>query len=480
MFKRIYAVLMAAILTVTVLVTAVCLSTLRNSRINQRQAELIRTGRQIAWVAAQSSSDITNILTRRTDSDTQRYLSRLASDVYDEFGAYILVVNRAGRVMDNMNALERSDPDFVASLSSRDISQAMAQVLTGEEITLRTTVGGEAKFTIGLPFMRDGRVLGAVFIQTPAQSLERGLRDLLWRVLIVAGGVILLSGAAAFPFVRGVTRPLRRLSEAAGQMADGDFSVRSDVTTPIPEVRELGRSFDTMADKLDRTEQNRREFVANVSHELRSPITGIQGFVEGMTDGTIPPEEHGKYLHIVLDETRRLSRLIGDLLALSRLERDDARLTIVSFDMCELLRQAVIRRMKDIEGKQLRLKCEFDADTMPVMADPDRIDQVVANLLDNAIKFTPSDGTVTLRCREAGPDVAVTVCDDGIGILPEDRPKVFDRFFTADRAHTSGSGTGLGLSICQRIMNMHGRTITIDDTVEGASFTFTLPAGKEA
>lgn len=148
--------------------------------------------------------------------------------------------------------------------------------------------------------------------------------------------------------------------------------------------------------------------------------------------------------------------------------------------MCELLRQAVIRRMKDIEGKQLRLKCEFDADTMPVMADPDRIDQVVANLLDNAIKFTPSDGTVTLRCREAGPDVAVTVCDDGIGILPEDRPKVFDRFFTADRAHTSGSGTGLGLSICQRIMNMHGRTITIDDTVEGASFTFTLPAGKEA
>ena len=234
-----------------------------------------------------------------------------------------------------------------------------------------------------------------------------------------------------------------------------------------------------MADKLGQTESSRREFVANVSHELRSPITSISGFVTGMEDGTIPPEEHGKYLAIVGDETRRLSKLIGDLLALSRLERDDAALTLTAFDVCELLRRCVIHRVGDLEGKHMEVECDFQLEPCMVSADSDRIEQVVVNLLDNAIKFTPEGGCITLSILPEGDRCRVRVHDNGIGILPEDRPRVFERFFTADRAHTSGKGTGLGLAISQRIMEMHGQQLVLEDAEEGTTFSFTLARAVE-
>jgi signal transduction histidine kinase len=236
-----------------------------------------------------------------------------------------------------------------------------------------------------------------------------------------------------------------------------------------------------MADKVSENDASRREFVANVSHELRSPITSISGFVQGILDGTIPEEERMKYLGLVGDETRRLTRLISDLLALSRLERDDAALDRRAFDMCEMFRRAVIRRVNDLEKKNMEVDCEFSEDPCMVMGDPDRIEQVVVNLLDNAIKFTPDGGTVTLEIQPQGSKCCMVVRDNGIGISEEDRGRVFERFFTVDRAHTSGKGTGLGLSICQRIMQMHGESIRLLDTQSGAAFAFTLPrAGDNA
>ena len=144
-----------------------------------------------------------------------------------------------------------------------------------------------------------------------------------------------------------------------------------------------------------------------------------------------------------------------------------------------MLRRAIIRRMNDLDERRMEVQCDFAHDSMLVRADNDQIEQVVVNLLDNAIKFTPDGGRITLICREDNAKVRVTVADNGVGILPEDRPKVFDRFFTADRAHTSGKGTGLGLSICQRIMQMHGQQLVLEDTKEGAAFTFTLAKADE-
>ena len=229
-----------------------------------------------------------------------------------------------------------------------------------------------------------------------------------------------------------------------------------------------------------KAEERRREFVANVSHELRSPITAISGYVEGMRDGTIGQEDYPQYLTIVSDETTRLKNLIGDLLKLSRLEKDDAALNKTNFDICELLSRVLLHRTGDLEAKKMDVECDFAPEPCMVSADESRIEQVAVNLLDNAIKFTPDGGVIRMSVRVNQGICTVIVQDNGVGISPEDRPHVFERFYTADKAHTSGKGTGLGLSICQRIMEMHGQKITLMDTGDeaGAAFAFTLDCAK--
>lgn len=477
MFTRIFALFMAVILLVTTLLTGLCWMAMRDQLINARLDELKKEAREIAYLAAQDST-FTIQLPFGTDREWMRYLSYKASAVYNDFGAYILVVDRRGNVLDNMRTAYEEDPAFVESLNGQDLSNALMKVLAGEEISVRVMAGNDPTFTVGVPFLHNGQVLGAVLIQTKTQVIEAGTGQLLMQVLAVALAALIVAAVSIFLYVRTLMRPLRQLTAAARQMADGLFDARVEATRPSPEVAELAATFNMMADKLSETEESRREFVANVSHELRSPITSISGFVQGMEDGTIPQEEHPKYLAIVSAETRRLSKLIGDLLALSRLEKKDAALHMSNFDISELMRRVIIRRMNDIDEKQLELQCNFPEEAVYVRADTDRIEQVIVNLLDNAIKFTPEGGRIDLTCAAEGDICRVTVKDNGIGIAPEDRAKVFDRFFTADRAHTSGKGTGLGLSICQRIMQMHGQGIRLEDTQEGTALTFTLQLAK--
>lgn len=482
MFKRIISLIVSVVVVITVVLAGICCSTIRNQQINSRLDELKKEAREIAYLAGQTTSISISGHLFSTAQSWQKYLNWKAAEVNDEFGAYILVVNRSGQVMDNMKTISSQDSALASSLNGKELSEALVKVLGGEEISLRTMVNGSPTFTVGVPFVQNDTVLGAVLIQTEVQYIESGIDTLMLQVVLFSLAVLVCAVVLTFLYVRSILKPLKQVTAAAKQMADGDFNARVEVTQGTPEVEELSRSFNTMADKISETESSRREFVANVSHELRSPITSISGFVQGMEDGTIPPEEHSHYLSIVGDETKRLSKLIGQLLALSRLERDDAALTETDFDICEMLRRAIIRRMNDLDSKHLNVVCDFDHDNVFVHGDSDRIEQVVVNLLDNALKFTPDGGQITLSVHDREGKEHITVADNGVGILPEDRGKVFDRFFTADRAHTSGKGTGLGLSICQRIMQMHGEQIYLEDTKEGSAFTFTMKKGasKEA
>ena len=446
MFTRIMAVVLAAILLLTAVLTGLGVMTLRSRQIDTRLEELRKEAREIAYLASQNSTSSFSYFFGQ-DSDMLKYLNWKASQVYEDFGAAIMVVDRSGRMMNNIRSAYEENPTFVASLNGKELTEALARVRGGEEIDVRQEVDGSPTFTVGVPFVQNGMVLGAVLIQTPAQVVEGNVIEMLLPALLIALAALLIAGGGIFLLVRRVMRPLRELTGASRAMSEGNFAARVKTSADMPEIAELSGAFNTMADKLSLVESQRREFVANVSHELRSPITSIRGFIEGMEDGTIPAEEHPKYLAIVGDETRRLSKLIGDLLALSRLERDDAALSLTDFDMCEMLRRAVIRRINDLEAKRMELDCDFADEPCMVHADADRIEQVVVNLLDNAIKFTPTGGTITLATAVSRDLCTVTVRDNGIGITAEDRPRVFERFFTADRAHTSGKGTGLGLSI---------------------------------
>ena len=477
MFTRIMAVVLAVIVVLTIGFSVMGVVAVNNQQITGRLNQLISEAHDVAYLAAHNRSISSSFNVLGVESEEQKFLEWKSNKIYKDWGAYILLVDRKRRVMDNINLAGQDDPEFVSSLNSKELNDAFSQVLSGGEIAVRTLTGGEASFTVGVPYIRNDQVLGAVLIHTKAQAIEGDVWSVTRPVVLISLVVLLLSGVLIFFYVRRIMRPLRALTNASRAMTNGDFSARVEDVQGAPEIREMANAFNTMADQLSDTERSRREFVANVSHELRSPITAISGFVQGMEDGTIPPEEHPKYLKLVSDETRRLTKLIHDLLVLSRLERDDATLDIHDFDICEMLRRAVIRRMGDLERKQMEVDCDFREDPCMVRADSDRIEQVVVNLVDNALKFTPQHGRLRLTTEDSADHMTITVADNGTGILPEDRPHVFERFFTADRAHTAGKGTGLGLSICQRILEMHGQTIRLLDTREGAAFAFTLAKG---
>ena len=473
MFARIMAVVMAAILITAVCLSAIWWITLRNQQIDARLEYLISEAEDIAYLA----SDLTGSGFSYYWSDAaQDHLNAKADKVNREFGAYIAVVDRLGNVMDNIQTAYSEDPEFVRSLSGEAVTEALRTVLRGESIRIRSDEGQAPTFTVGVPFVQNGYVSGAVFIQTKAQEIESGLDRVLLKIIPVTAGVLILSGIALFLFVRSALRPLRKMRDASESIAEGNFDLRVDEDRGGRELKEVSRAFNTMTKKLQGIEAGRREFVANVSHELRSPITSIRGFAEGMADGVIPEEEQPKYLRLVADESRRLSGLVDDLLALSRLERDDVQLEMSDFDINEMLRRAIIRRMADVEEKKIEIACEPETDPCRVRADRDRIEQVVINLLDNAIKFTGEGGKITLSSRVRNGLAEITVRDNGIGVAEEDREKIFDRFFTADRAHTSGKGTGLGLSICKRIMDMHGQTLR---RPSGLRWRRPRPAGRK-
>ena len=476
MFARIMAVVLTVILLLTAGLSGIGWVTLKNQQTETVMETLRTEAREIAYLAAQRRSSIGFF--SGGQAEQQQYIQWKAAEVYDRYGAYILVVDRTGRMMDNMNMAYADNPDFAKALDREEIMDALRRVLQGEEIELHFIVEGNDLFTVGIPFVKNDMVLGAVFMQTPAQVIEAGASGLLLPVVTVAAAASILAGLVLFLILRGVMKPLARLTDAARAMAEGDFAVRVPETKSTREVEELSVAFNSMADELSEVEDSRREFVANVSHELRSPITAIRGYIEGMRDGVIPPEEQDKYLGIVSDESKRLSHHIGELLALSRLEREDAALECTDFDVCDLIERVFLRRTGDLEKRGMDVECDFDPEPCFVHADMARIDQVLVNLIDNAIKFTPDGGLITLRVRAENGLCTVTVEDNGVGILPEDRPRVFERFFTADRAHTSGKGTGLGLSICQRILEMHGQRIRLLDTEEGAAFAFTLALKK--
>ena len=478
MFGRIFSMIMAVVLLVTVLVTGLCWKSMRDRLVDERLEALKKEARETAYLASRGNLD-SYASFFYGGSDRISWLEYQAESIYSEYGAYILVVDRYGSVMDNMRSAYHSDPDFVSSLDSEELTEALMRVLRGEEIALRMDDGGNPTFTVGVPYVRNGSVLGAVLIRTPAQTIESGAGELLLRAATVALAVLLLAALLLWLYLRRALSPLKQMTLASEKMAEGDFTARAESGRGSRELREMAAAFNSMAEQLSDVERSRREFVANVSHELRSPMTSITGFVEGMQDGTIPPEEHPHYLAVVSQEARRLTKLVEDLLALSRLEREDASLNWSDFDICEMLRRAMIRRIGDLDARELDVVCDFQENSMQVHGDSDRIEQVVVNLLDNAIKFTPDKGRITLRCRAADGLCTVTVADSGKGVTPENRERIFERFFTEDTAHTAGKGTGLGLSICRRIMRMHGQNIVLDDVPEGASFSFTLETAKE-
>ena len=301
------------------------------------------------------------------------------------------------------------------------------------------------------------------------------------RMLLMASLVtVILMFFAVYYVSYRLTKPLTLMSEAARCMARGDFSRRIPITTD-DEVGELAIAFNNMTDSLVQLEGTRRSFVANVSHELKTPMTTIGGFIDGIIDGTIPLEKEKEYLRIVSDEVKRLSRLVQSMLSLSKLESSEMKVNLTEFDLSAQLIDIVIAQQQRIESKNIDI-CGLDVvTTQMVCADRDLTHQVVYNLVDNAIKFTSENGKIYFNIYSDKQGVHFLVRNYGTGIEEKDLPHIFDRFYKSDRSRSAvKESTGLGLYIAKTIIDIHKGQITVRSNAdEFAEFEFWLPNVKE-
>lgn len=323
------------------------------------------------------------------------------------------------------------------------------------------------------------RTIGYVFVMKSAVA-ENAVIGVTYRSVLTGSLWVLLAAVIALYFItERLLHPLRSMTAATKSFAKGDFSVRVPVYGS-DEVSELAEAFNQMADSLANLEKMRNTFLASVSHDLRTPMTTIAGFIDNINSGAIPPEKHEYYLGVISAEIHRLSRLVSQILDVSRLESGDRKFNFTDFDVSEVARLILISFEQKIEEK--RLEVVFDsADSVPVHADKDAVYQVVYNLCHNAIKFAREGGEFAIRILPAEKGkIRISVFDEGQTIAPEDIPYVFDRFYKTDKSRgLDKSGVGLGLYICKTIIEAHGESLTVSsEDGRGCTFSFTLPAGQ--
>jgi len=297
--------------------------------------------------------------------------------------------------------------------------------------------------------------------------------------IISAGVMIFVSSILSVLLTQRMTTPLRNMTEAVNNYAMGDFSSRVQAEGD-DEITQLALTFNNMAQALQKNEEMRSTFIDNVAHELRTPMTSIKGFVDGILDQTIPPEQQGSYLKIVSDEVGRLSRLTRSMLDIAKLENGENDQNAKVYDIWETITLTIFGAEKRIEEKNIRIEGFAPKRTL-VYADPDIIHQVVFNLIDNAVKFAGDNGVITLNVTKKQNFIYVSIKNTGEGIPKEDIPHIFERFYKADKSRSVNTeGAGLGLYICKRLINRSGGDIMVRSVMdEYTEFVFHVPAGKE-
>ncbi|MBQ2841813.1 MAG: HAMP domain-containing histidine kinase [Clostridia bacterium] len=339
-------------------------------------------------------------------------------------------------------------------------------------------------FIVGAPVVVNGKTVAVVFLTQP---IVDGLAPYIFAIFRMFFFAVLFAMALTFVLVYLVsyrlTRPLREMSAAAKQYATGDFSKRISIKHSKirifgqDETDELIQAFNSMAQALATLEMSRRSFVANVSHELKTPMTTIGGFIDGILDGTIEKDKEIQYLKIVSDEVKRLSRLVTGMLNMSKFEAGELDLKPVKFDISEMIFRTLLGFEQMIEKKHIEIR---GLDTMNInilVADKDMINQVVYNLVDNAVKFTPEGGYIDVSSKADSEKVIVKIRNSGKGIPSEEIDKIFERFYKIDKSRSFDvKGAGMGLYLCKMIVELHGGQIIARSEIgEYTEFIFQLP-----
>ena len=356
-----------------------------------------------------------------------------------------------------------------------------AEVLEKGLTSSRTDVDGlypNKRFVVGVPAVSEAsrEPVGVVYAVSVTTSLENMWSGFIGLFFMTAFVVLMISFMASSITTMRQIQPIREMVKATRRYAEGDFDIRMNDYGRDDELGELAASFNNMAESLQQTERQRREFIANISHELKTPMTTIAGFAEGILDGTIPPEKERDALNVVVSETRRLSRLVRRMLDLSRLNALTETVTAQEqFDIIEIMSRVLISLEGRINDRGLDVDAQFPEDPVMVWGDPDAVTQVCYNLLDNAAKFAAQGTAITAQITKKDGKAYIAIRNLGATIPPDELPLLFDRFHKADSSRSvDRDGVGLGLYIVKTILGNLKENIMVTSEDGVTQFTFTL------
>ena len=478
MFKSLFS----KFLTAFILIITVCLSMLLiivYGIVNNYAADVkMDSARQVATAVRDYLQEDFSFedLSKEGAREEVAWMLRLAATSTDQM--LIILTDAAGAPIIMESNFEANVPEgfivpgnvLVMLKEGREVSNAAYfQVLLRDN-----------QLAYAVPIMHNGEMQAAVLVTSPSDRWT-GLLNVMSRTIVMACLWIMLAALIAVYFIsERVSAPLKEMRRAAKDFAKGDFDCRV-VVQGKDEVAELGIAFNQMAQSLENLEKTRNSFMANVSHDLRSPMTTIAGFIDAIRDGVIPPERQDHYLEVVSGEVHRLSRLVSDLLDVTRIQAGDRKFVMKPFDICEMGRQILISQEQQIDAKGLCVEFVSDEDSMMALADYDAIYQAFYNICDNAVKFSCDGGVFRvsigrLTDKNQKNELQVSVYNQGQGISEDDLPLVFERFYKGDKSRgLDRRGTGLGLYICKTIITAHGEEIGVT-SIEGkdCQFSFTL------
>ena len=439
-----------------------------NYYTNLKEKQLIGYGKKLSEEIYEQYA--INLFTDNVESDELKHQFQFMEEYLN---SSVFIRNKKG-------VIEIATPRINQSWVGQTLTDyAIEGVLDGNIVTVKGKLNGmfpEPVLTVGYPIFFGKKVMGGVFISTSIPEIQKSIQGMYGVGAMCLGVVMVIGALLIYISTRRITKPLLEMNNAVKVIADGNFENRVSVYCD-DEVGQLAKSVNNMAESLDKQEKIRRNFIANISHDLRSPLTSIQGFIGAMLDGTIPPDRNKHYLEIVMEETERLTKLTNDIVDLNRAQTSNLTLEESDFNINELIRDSIEKLEPRFTEKNISVDIVFfEKDTM-VKADKDKIQRVFQNLVDNAIKFTDNGGEIKIETEAKNNNkITVSVKDNGIGISEEEQKYVFDRFYKADESRGQyKKGGGLGLSIAKEFILAHNESIGVkSEKGKGAEFIFTL------
>lgn len=430
----------------------------------QRSQELRAKARVVAQL---SSAYLENGMF--TDADDFQQLATFAANVSD---VDFLICDTQGRVL-------LTTDTGLEGMAITMPSKLTQEVLNEGSCSKRSDLDGvysTKRFVVGLPSVSaSGDTVGLVFAVATTTSLDNMWHGFAGLFSLTALAVLMISFVASSVTTMRQIQPIREMVRATRRYAEGDFDIRMNDYGRNDEIGELSASFNNMAESLQQTERQRREFIANISHELKTPMTTIAGYTDGILDGTIPPENERQYLQIISDESRRLSRMVRRMLDVSQLQVIDPLRSGSRFDICESMRRVLISMEKKITDRNLDVEADIPDEPILVLGDNDMITQVIYNLLENAAKFAFPGTKLYLGVADMDGKARVTVRNLGETIPAEELPLLFERFHKSDKSRSEDKdGVGLGLYIVKTILEQHKEKIRVTSENGVTTFTFSL------